>query len=407
MKRRHYDLVIVGGGASGMAAAIRAKQISKKISVAVLEKNAIFGKKLRATGNGRGNLSNTNIPTYQETLAFFHSIGLLTRIDETGRVYPFSESASACAELMSRCAKDMGCDLFSETTAEKIAHSENGFLITTSGDIYIGKKIILATGGKAGISSAEKQKMHGMDGYAISESLGHAVRKTTPVLTGVKIDEMPKSLAGIRVKGAVSLMIDGQTEPLFDEEGEIQFTDYGLSGICIFNLSRFLKYIGDQKLSPYRITIDLDPEGQGEALFLGDHNQEIMLQQSIIQVLRGMLKKPLAELVVTFSEIDGMTEFGKLRQNERHRLYQTIRSLTFRPSGTMGFQMAQCTAGGVYMDELEPENGASKIVPGLYITGELMDFDGPCGGYNLDHAFRTGALAAKHAVKALLSEVAR
>lgn len=395
------DLVIIGGGASGLAAAISAKMGAPQCRIALIEKNSVFGKKLRITGNGRGNISNSHILTAPETVAFFHCIAIMTRTDSAGRIYPFSESAAEMTDVMVRQAEILGCELYPDTLVQKVEANQEGFVIQTENIDFKSSKLIIATGGKAGIPSGERQKIQGRDGYFFAAELGHKLVKTTPVLTGVEIEDMPEILSGIRVKGEVRLMLKGQVEPLFTEKGEIQFTDYGLSGICIFNLSRYLKYIEDKKLSPYLILIDLDPEHEAETFFTNSRRYSLCCQKTLKEILDGCFKQQIVRVLLQQANTNEDAVFGNLSDEAFSGLIKTMHHFCFQPKATKGFRMAQCTAGGVSLEDLDPLNGASKRIPGLYIVGELMDYDGPCGGYNLDHAFSTGRLAGLDAVSNL------
>ncbi|MEG0379024.1 MAG: aminoacetone oxidase family FAD-binding enzyme, partial [Eubacterium sp.] len=253
-------------------------------------------------------------------------------------------------------------------------------------------KIILATGGKAGPAYGCTG-----DGYTLAKALGHQITKTLPVLTGVMCEALPAGLKGVRVKGQLTLYFE-QT-PVFSEIGEVQFTDYGISGICVFNLSRHLVYRDARKLTPYTITLDIHPGESFEDFFFDQ--RKINGQTRCFDFLRGVLKEDLAHWV---AEQWGVSEKSLLMEctpSDFVRLEETLHGLKIQPTGVMGFKMAQCTTGGIEPLEVHTATFESRLVPGLYFAGELLDYDGPCGGYNLDHAFRTGRQAAMAALSTM------
>lgn len=400
MKKR-YDVAIIGGGASGMAAAIELKMSSPDCAVIIIEKNDALGRKIRATGNGRCNIANKNANGYIEIMKFFMKIGLMTRSCDGDLVYPYSESAADVVDLLTARLDELGVDLMLSTMVSEIepmpeknnnsaAYTDNVLMDrrysircshqytngSTSHDTIAADQVILAVGGKAGPAFGTTG-----DGYAIARKLGHTVVTPIPVLTSVECAEWDKecrpsaaSLAGIRARGIVSLYCDEtgaftEDTKVFEEAGEIQFTKYGLSGICIFNMTRFMRYsrADGETLDQFRIKIDLFPEG---------NIRELEAVSGRPDVLRTVLKKELADYV-------------------RANGIESIHELTFTPSAIRGWKDAQATSGGVDLGEIDPMTCESRLQPGLYITGELLDYDGPCGGYNLSNAWHTGLKAAQ------------
>lgn len=380
-----HDLIIIGGGAAGMAAALEAVGQYPEARVAILEKKDALGKKLRATGNGRCNLSNEAIPGVDKTIAFFEDQGIPVRSDDTGRLYPFSESAPGVAETLARRIQKAGIQVFTEAAVVAMTRKGEGFYLKTEDQSYTARRVLLATGGKAGPAYGCSG-----DGYTLAKSLGHQVTKTLPVLTGVICEDLPKALKGVRVKGQLTLY--WEEEPVFVEAGEVQLTDYGISGICVFNLSRYLVYRDERRLSPYTITLDIHP---GESFYPFLMKQYKHFGEShCLDLLGGMLKPPLAKWVLSQWGMTGAQPLKDCTPEDFARLEECLHALVIKPSGVMGFKMAQCTAGGIPWDEVNPLTLESRLVPGLYFAGEILDYDGPCGGYNLDYAFRTGRQAA-------------
>lgn len=368
--KNKYDVAIIGGGASGIAAAIELKTLSPSLDVVIIEKNDSLGRKIRATGNGRCNITNKNAVGYIEIMKWLLKIGVMTRSCDSDLVYPYSESAADVVELFRDRLDSLKIAIWGQASVTNIQGTEpfviNGIRKNDDGQennfTIEADKVILATGGKAG-------PQYGCtgDGYAIARSFGHTIVTPIPVLTGIECENWDKSLAGIRAKGVASLYNNG--DEIFEESGEIQFTKTGLSGICIFNMTRFMRYnrAEGETLDQFQVKLNLFPEGD---------IKELVNVSGRDDVLRTVLKKELAEYV--------------MKQG-----IESIHELTFTPSAIKGWKDAQATSGGVDLGEIDPDTCESRLVSGLYITGELLDYDGPCGGFNLSNAWLTGLKAAR------------
>lgn len=375
------DICIIGGGAAGMAAAICAKETDPSLDVLLLEKKNQLGKKILATGNGRCNLSNKECPGSGATQAFFHHLGLLTRTDSTGRMYPYTEEARAVQTALAGGLKRAGVRV--ETSAEVIAVDREGkhFRISLANGDFTARKVLIASGGKAG-------PVYGStgDGFRFARRLGHRVTRLIPVLTAIEVKEDVGRLAGIRAKAAVSLEYGG--EPLLKENGEVQFTGTGISGICVFNLSRYLLVPEGKTLADgfddYRILIDFFPQWDDLEAFLRERQA---MGFSGSQLLQSLVRSPIAAWIEASSK-------GDLQQTAR-----LLKAFPLSPRGVRGWDFAQVTKGGVCLDEIDPKTCQSRLVEGLYFAGEILDFDGPCGGYNLQHAWETGMLAGREMAK--------
>ena len=413
MKKNYYDVAIIGGGASGLAAAIELKSLSPELSVVIIEKNDSLGRKIRATGNGRCNITNKNANGYIEIMKWFMRIGLMTRSCESDLVYPYSESAADVVDLLtegdgpggyfftkgdgpkSGCSKNSPVDTWCNSSVTGITFDDT-FEITViresnPGDrkAVSGKlqetvradKVILATGGKAGPEFGTTG-----DGYKLAAAFGHSIVTPIPVLTGIECEDWDKTLAGVRAKGVVSLYCDetgqfDESSKIFEESGEIQFTKTGLSGIAIFNMTRFMRYnrAEGETLEQFRVKLNLFPEGDIQEFLRmtgRGSDSEFSAESRTNNPLATVLKKELAEYV--------------LKQG-----IESIHALTFTPSAVKGWKDAQVTSGGVDLGEIDPDTCESRMQRGLYITGELLDYDGPCGGYNLSNAWLTGLKAAR------------
>lgn len=381
MERKIYDICIIGGGAAGLACAAEVTKLVPGISVFIVEKNDVPGRKILSTGNGRCNLSNVKCPEHEAVLRFFDSIGVVTRTDEEGRIYPYSEDAKDVAGALTdaavngeaeivtgavctACSFDEEEMLYETTVSVKNADSEKEFSI-------ISRRVLLATGGKA----APKLGTTG-DGYRIVRKFYHTVTKLAPALTAVETHEDLSGLAGVRAKVRITLISHGGS--LFEENGEIQFTDYGISGICVFNMSRFMEIPEGRTLingfDDYAVEIDFLPDIKDAGMLVEAHPD-----------LRSIVKRPVADMILEKSGEDPeMTAW-------------LIKHFMVHPSGLRGWDHAEITRGGIPLQEIKMDRMESKYFPGLFFAGEIIDFDGPCGGFNLENAWETG-LRAAHAV---------
>ena len=439
--KRKADVVIVGGGASGLAAAITLGMESS-LDVLVIEKLSEPARKIRATGNGRCNISNTAAPGYLKIAGFFTRIGLVTRAYDNGLVYPYSESAADVADILISRTKQLGAriacgeevvsikqikgpgrdsDLSASRRDGNKAAAENSTAVTrfeimskykdADGEHTAATEaayVILACGGKAG-------PMFGTtgDGYRLARTLGHSVVTPVPVLTGIECREWSKdhipcalTLAGTRTRGRIALyryIRDDEAaarEELFKEEGEIQFTKYGLSGICVFNMTRHMRFdpAGGGSLSDFLITADLYPDGDIEEA-IRERRAHAFPGESAGKVLTGVLKENVADHVMKSLSASGMDVQNKalkdITDEEIKAIGRKIYSMEFSPMGLKGWKDAQATSGGIRLSEIDEETSESKIAGGLYITGELADRDYQCGGFNLSNAWLTGITAAE------------
>jgi len=376
------DICIIGGGPSGMTAAICAKENCPALRVCILEKKNQLGKKILATGNGKCNLSNRGCPGAEKTLDFFRELGVLTRTDSQGRIYPYTEEARAVRDALAQRAASLGVE--AETSAEVVSVEKNRdglFSVRLGNKTLRAKKVLIACGGKAGSAYGSTG-----DGFRFARNLGHTVRRPIPVLTAVEVKEDLEKLSGIRAKGSVRLDYMGET--VFSEEGEIQFTKTGISGICVFNLSRFLLLPEGRKLEDgfddYKVYIDFFPEQENMETILEERKAAGFAGSRLLQFL---VRRPVAEMI------------EKEAAGDAARSAELLKAFPLSPKGVKGWDFAQATKGGVCLSEVNPDTMESLLVPGLYFAGEVLDYDGPCGGYNLQHAWETGMTAGKEMAK--------
>ena len=392
---------IIGGGASGMMAAIAAAE-NKNADVHIFERQARVGKKLSATGNGRCNLTNRSPAPYMgeapdfgnfaltsfgvvETLRYFARLGLYTVTEESGRVYPYSDQANSVVDVLrlglekENITVHLGCEI------EKAEKTQDGFrLFTTEGD-YFCNKLIIACGGIAG------SKLGGtMSGYRLLSAFGHKSTRLRPSLVQLTSDSafLP-SLKGVRANGEVKILRDGA---LFAQSlGEIQFTEKGLSGPVIFEVSRD----ACEGRGKWVAEIDLLPDVTEETLtnmLRVRKNTHLSSEELFTGILHNRLGR-----VVTKEAGIGNCPISYLSEQELTEAAQMCKHFSFRLTGTLGMEAAQVTAGGVLTKDFDPQTMESRLMPGLYACGEVLDIDGKCGGYNLQWAWSSGYLAGKSA----------
>lgn len=398
-------IAIIGGGASGLAAAIEALRLSKRqntpISVTIYEKLPRICKKVLVTGNGRCNLCNTNITpahyrgdellinsiiksNFSDTLSFFNSLGLLLK-QENGRVYPKSGTASSVADALRFTAASLGCEVFVDTAITKIKKTGKGFLLN---DKYAADAVILACGGAAAPHCGTDG-----NGFTLLSSFSHKAPKVYPALVSVKCgDSFFKSLKGIRADATAALFCNGNK--LYEETGEIQFTEYGLSGIPILNLSGL---IGATEKAGYKITLDLCPDMDNNSLYSFLETAFSSGKPTLADVLTGIIPKRLSEVLLKRINISPSKDPRTKNTDTALKITNTIKNFDANIIGTTGFRNAQVTSGGFSARDINISSLSSKYTDGIYICGELLDAYGICGGYNLHFAWTTGRIAGYNA----------
>ncbi len=419
IKDTNAAIVVIGGGAAGLAAAVTAGRLlaGHPLKILILERMDRVGKKILATGNGRCNLANTKLKlekyhgdvdfaaqvfekmNVESNLSFFSSLGLMMVPDEEGRVYPFSGQASSVLDVLRFEIERLGIEIHCPCEAVSIEKTNDGFKIrTTTGPVYAGR-VILAAGGLA----APELGSNG-NGFELLQKLSHTVTAPFPALVQLKThSEYPRQLKGIRFQGELTLKIAGEMKAR--ERGEIMFTEYGLSGIPTMQISRVAsKYFHDGGKGEVSISIDFmsgydksdiyrvlmermkrNPETPLENFFVGIFNKRV---GQVICKSAGLL--PLSR------------KAGTLTPSEIELFVNVIKAFPLTVVGTKGFSAAQVTAGGGNTSEFSPETMESQIIPGIYAAGEMLNIDGDCGGYNLMWAWSSGRLAGESAAKSLL-----
>lgn len=361
---KHFDVIVIGSGPSGMTAAARIASLGK--SVAVLERNEEFSKKIFATGNGRCNFSNENALDAKRVIDYCASIGIVACKEES-RFYPRSKEAASFASALYSAAEKEGAVLINNFLAKLVQKNEQGFIVESeSGDKLSSDNLVIATGGKAGIQYG----CYG-DGFKWAKDFGLEVKKPIPALCGLTTKEELSLLHGVRVDARVSLYKN--EELVASDDGEVQFTKDGISGICVMNLSRFVRYENEEK---YTLSIDMYKELSKEAL-LNLFKEQIEKRGCAMD---GLVPEKMHDYLHTRIE-PGM--------HNPMVMAGLSKDLRFEITGSLGWKNAQVTSGGVELGQLDG-NYQAKKVPGLFFAGEVIDYDGPCGGYNINWAIKTG-----------------
>ena len=400
----NMKIAIIGAGASGMAAAIAAAA-SATNEVLLLERQARLGRKLLATGNGRCNLTNRQTrpchyhgsnPDFVRpaltafpvdfTLDFFRNLGLYTVTEPGGRVYPYSDQANSVVDVLRFALNRPNIDLKTGTEITGVKRIPNGFrLKAQNGEVWDAERLIVTCGGAAGTKLGG-----GLSGYQLLRSLGHHCTKLYPSLVQLKTDtELVRGLKGVRANAALKLTV--RDTVIAAARGEVQFTDYGVSGPAVFELSRAAATAEESVLH-----LDLLPDCRDEdllsALCIRISRFPTLLAEDL---LTGILHNRLGRILVTASGITLNTPLTSLRWQQLNEVVELCRALRLRVTGNMGMEGAQVTAGGIVTAEFDPQTLQSRIVPGLYAAGEVLDVDGDCGGYNLQWAWSSGLLAGQ------------
>ena len=395
---------IIGGGASGMAAAITAAQ-NPTVQVLLFERQARVGKKLLATGNGCCNLTNlqaTDLECYHgdhvdfaqyalttypvsETLAWFENLGLYT-MHEDERVYPYSNQANSVVDVLRFGLQKENIRLITGAEVTRVKKTADRFTVTCTEGSYECDKLIVACGGLAGT------KLGGsMSGYKLLRSLGHSCTKLRPALVQLKSSwNGCTALKGVRANCAVEIFHNGALHA--ENMGQIQFTEYGLSGPVIFDVSRDVCQTPGEWICRLNfLPLQTDKWLVRELLRRKD------MPIGTDDLLTGMLHNRLGRVLTAAAGIRSQASCSSLTEEDIRRVAALVQGLEVTLTDTMGMDCAQVTAGGICTYEFDPMTMESRLVSGLYACGEVLDIDGDCGGYNLQWAWSSGRLAGQSA----------
>ena len=403
-------VVVIGAGASGMLAAIFAAK--NKNEVTILEKNNICGKKILATGNGRCNYWNEDQRIFHyrsfnlnkvkcilsdenknEILEFFKQIGIEPKI-KNGYYYPFSNQAVSMQNALITEVNRLNIKLELNTEVKEIEKNADRFKIKTQNEkIIYADSVIISTGSKA----APKTGSDGL-GYKILKQMGHNIIKPLPALVQLKLDEkFLKDWDGVRAEVKINFLENGKKQ--CEEKGEIQLTNYGVSGICVFNLSgRIARGLDEKKQEEIEINFldGLNINSKEDFINWMDKRQISVEDRNIEQLLEGVLNYKLVKVIIQKSKLNSKCKWEGLELKQKIELAGNITNLRLKVIGTNSYDKAQVCTGGIHLDEIDEKTMESKKVKKLYITGELLDVDGDCGGYNLEWAWITGMVAGKN-----------
>lgn len=407
MKKRH--IIIVGGGASGLVAAISAAR--EGANVTIVEQKEKLGKKILSTGNGRCNLTNEymnedcfrgdDVPVvskvlkqfgYQETISFFEELGVILK-ERHGYVYPITEQAGTILDVLCMEINHLGVYVRLGESVTSIQKSERSFAVNTTRDTLHCDAVILATGGKAA-------PVLGSDGsgYTLAKSFGHHLSPVVPGLVQlIGKGHFYKQVSGVRTLAKVSLYLNEKL--ICEDTGELQLTNFGISGIPVFQISRYAAK-GLYEKQSVMAELDFLPN-------MSDKEYEAFLSKRIQvqgyktaeEFLTGIFNKKLIGLLLKASRIDIDTATSDVTEEQLKKLLYVSKHFRIEIQDTNGFEQAQVCAGGVCTSEIHAHTMESIYTNGLYLTGELLDIDGMCGGYNLQWAWSTGYIAGKHAAK--------
>ena len=398
------DTIIIGCGASGIVTSIFSK--NKNNRVIILEKNKTPLKKLLITGNGRCNylnekysinnyysknldivdkiITDKNINSVKE---FFDSIGIIPKI-KNGYYYPVTNQATTIKNALVKEAELKGVEIIYEVEVLDIEKEDSKFIISTNNGNYTCDNLVISTGGVA-------YPKTGSDGFGFSilKKLGHSIIKPTPALVGLSANEKYfKDLDGVRTDVYLELFEDGKY--IKKEEGEIQFTKYGLSGICIFNLTNYISR-GLKEKKEEIVKINLVPFIDALITPWMDKYAKNNKSKNLSELLEGFLNYKLVNVILEESNLDKDKYYLDLANEEKLNLCKNLRCFKIKIDSTKGFDHAQISNGGIPLDEIDYLSMESKKIKNLYITGEVLDINGDCGGYNLTNAWITGMLAGK------------
>ncbi len=404
------DVVVIGGGASGLVAAIYAARKGKKVTI--LEKNNTCGKKILVTGNGRCNYFNEdqNLIHYRsqnnelikdiinennlnEVLNFFKNLGIEPKI-KNGYYYPYSNQAVSIQNALLIELKLLNIRIKTDATVYEVKKNiDNTFLTITNQGNFVSNNVILATGTKA----SQKDDLSNI-GIKTAEKFGLKTISFMPALVQLKGNEKYfKEWNGIRCD--VKLTLFENNKYLAEETGEIQLTDYGISGICVMNLSgRVARGLDNKNKEKIKINFldGLNINSLNDTINFIDNRHNNMKNRSVCELLEGIINYKLLNILLKNNGISINKKWNEIPESDKIKFAESLIALSINITGTNSFDKSQICSGGISLTEINTETMETKKVPGLYIIGELLDLDADCGGYNLTWAWLTGMIAGKN-----------
>lgn len=400
-------VAVIGGGAAGMMAAITSAREGARVTI--LEHKERIGKKILSTGNGRCNFTNTyqtpacyrsdnrdfawNIIrkfNVEKTISFFKELGIYPK-DRKGYLYPYSDQAAAILEVLQIEVAKLDICVMTEINVLDIQPVKKGIRITTDKKTITADSVILACGSKAA-------PVTGSDGsgYQLAKLFGHRIVPVLPALVQLRCAEkFYKSISGVRVQGTVEIYADDIF--LASDTGEIQLTNYGISGIPVFQVSRYAAKALYKKQSVTAVLNFMPDMNKEEFLLFLQERITLCPYKTLDEFFTGVFPKKLCELWIRLSRLPKEMRVSDLSGEQLEKLVLLIQHLRTHITETNSFEQAQICCGGVDTTEINPDTLESNYVPGIYFAGELLDVDGICGGYNLQWAWSSGFVAGKEA----------
>ncbi|MCM1135653.1 MAG: aminoacetone oxidase family FAD-binding enzyme [Clostridium sp.] len=417
IRKDGIKIAVIGAGASGMTAAITAAGYGAEVTL--FEKNDRVGKKILSTGNGKCNLGNLEFSMEQyycedkeklrgmfraftvwDTISFFESLGLMIR-NKDGYLYPYSEQASAVLDVLRMGLREKKINVVSGTEITDISFQEKKKIFelkNSKGEKYLFQKVIIACGSPASLKNGE-----GTMGYRLARQLGHRIRDVQPGLVQLRSgDSFMKALSGIRCRAGLALLVNGKEAAR--EEGELQFTGYGLSGIPVFQVSRIAAYALKEGKA-VEAAVDFFPDQEEKAfvyinrLRFGAHKEE-----ALEDYFTGTLNKKLNMVMIKQAGLKPQMKAAEAGWDRIWAMEQKCRAFPIHIEAVNSMENAQVCAGGVDFEQVDVTL-ESKLAAGIYFSGEVLDVDGKCGGYNLQWAWTSGYIAGRNAAGSSTREI--
>lgn len=403
------DVIVIGGGAAGLVAAISAKTAGADVTI--LERNPRVGKKILATGNGRCNFTNIyadtkyyngNNPgfvrgalsafTVKDTIRFFEQLGIEHKVEDNGKVFPMSDQASSILDVLLYELNDKKINVVCDCMVTDIGRKGDRFVISTDkGDTYSAYSVILATGGKAMPSSGSDG-----NGYDLARKLGHRITDIFPALVQIMLEgRFFKQIEGVKVEGTAEIIFQGKS--VAKDRGDILFANYGVSGPPILQISRKAGELLNKGKEAY-VKITLMDMPEEKLRFILNRRFEDLHDKPLDVSFIGFVNKRLIPVILQEAGIDNIKKpVSALTEKEKEKITGILTDWRMKIRGTKSWPSAQVTAGGVDTRDIDENTLESRIVKGLFFAGEIIDIDGLCGGFNLQWAWSSGYVAGKNA----------
>lgn len=407
MGMKRIDTAIIGGGGAGLCGAVMLARGGAG-TVALFEKAQRVGRKLLSTGNGTCNITNRDLalshyhgqaPAFArpaleafgeaETRSFFRSVGVECVAEPDGRVYPRSRQAGSVLDCLRMACAEYGVALHTGCGVTALKRQRDGFVLETPQGVFYAQTVLVAAGGAAAPALGG-----GNDGYSLLTAVGHTRTPLFPSIVQLRTDTaFIKAVKGIRVEAGVTLIAPGQT---LSQQGEVLFTEYGLSGPAVMAISRLAGDWERQKKGVLTAHLDLLPDIPATRVPTLLKARLALAERETGDFLTGFLHKRVGQTLLRAGGIPLTRPVASLTSAELDTIARLLKDWAIPVTGTQGFGGAQVTAGGIRTGEFDPVTLQSRLAPGLYAAGEVLDIDGDCGGYNLQWAWSSAAAAARH-----------